>query len=722
MGVANNHNEGTPEMLLALSLMVDAAVVTASAGAATGSSAAAVEASSDKPDQSDIIVTGQRRNQNASESSTATRLPLSQRETPQSVSVITREQLDNFAINDINAALKTTTGINVQEVETDRTYYSARGFDITNFQVDGIGLPFPYGLQNGALDLAPYDRIDVLRGANGLLSATGNPSATIDFVHKLPTRTFDASGSIQYGSVDNFRVDGDVSVPLTPNGSVRARAVGAYLDTGSYLDFYHVKRSVLYGTIQADLTPTTTITVGYQRQDHRTHGSLWGALPLYYTDGTPTDYDRSTTTANPWTHWNFKDQQIFGNVTQDLGGDWTLKVSAYRHAVDENDELFYVYGTPDRETGDGLFSYPGAFRGPTRELTLDAFVSGSVPMFGGRHEVVLGVNRGASEVKQYSSYPDGIGTPLPGNSAFDGSYPEPDFPAFDLSADFHTRRESAYGLVRLHLTDAWKVMLGGNVTHATSEGYSYGVASEYDHTRALPFVGTTYDLSRNFTAYASYAKIFNPQTEIGLEHQILPPIEGDNLEAGIKGSWMDGKLYASGALFRTRQLNTAEPSIFDIDTGQQLYTTVDATAEGVELDLGGTILPGLQATGGFTTLRIRDPHGDSVRTYVPRQTARLNLTWTPTSLPALTVGAALNYQSKIVRDQQVTATDGSEIFTRQGGYALVNLMARYNAGKHWSITANLNNLTNRKYLTSLYWDQAYYGASRAVLLTLGYRR
>jgi len=706
-------------MLLALAIALATASSAEPADTAPAKGDAALHG-----DEQDIVVTGQRAakadvaSYGATASSTATKLPLSQRETPQSISVITRAQLDDFALHDINAALATTTGVNVEQVETDRTYYSSRGFDIVNFQVDGIGLPFAYGVQNGAIDLAPYESIEVLRGANGLLSSTGNPSATVNFVHKMPGRTLEASASAQYGSYDDFRLDGDLSLPLTASGSVRARIVGAYLDSKSYLDFYHVKRPVLYGVVQADLTPTTTITAGYQYQNNRTHGSMWGALPLYYVDGAPTDYPRSATTSTPWSHWNFKDQQIFGNVTQQLAGDWTLKISAYRHTVDEDDALFYVYGTPDRDTGEGLHSYPGAFRGPTRELTLDAYISGSVPLLGRRHEVVLGVNRGAARVKEYSSYPSDLNQPLPGNSAFDGSYPYPDFPAFDLSADFHTRREAVYGLVRLHLGDAWKVMLGGNVTHATSSGYSYGVASAYDRTRALPFAGATYDLSSHLTVYASYAKIFNPQTQIGTDEHILPPIEGDNIEAGLKGSWLDGKLYASAALFRARQNNAAEAGAF-VD-GQQLYTTIDATSEGIEFDLGGTIAPGLQASGGYTLLRIRNPQGEDVRTYVPRHTVRLNLTWRPAPLPAVSLGAAVSYQGRIYRDQDATTPGGSEIFTRQGGYAIVDVMARYDLGQHVSVMVNLKNLTNHKYITSLYWDQAYYGAPREALFTLGF--
>ncbi|RYE95552.1 MAG: TonB-dependent siderophore receptor, partial [Oxalobacteraceae bacterium] len=138
--------------------------------------------------------------------STATRLPLSLRQTPQSVSVVTRAQIDDFQLNDVNALLATVPGVNVQAQESDRFYYSARGFDIQTFQVDGIGLPFAFEVQTGSIDTAIYDHIEVVRGAPGLLSSTGNPSAVVNFVRKRPSKTFKTSTSAQYGSFDALRL------------------------------------------------------------------------------------------------------------------------------------------------------------------------------------------------------------------------------------------------------------------------------------------------------------------------------------------------------------------------------------------------------------------------------------------------------------------------------------------------------------------------------------
>ncbi|GGB28994.1 ferric-rhodotorulic acid outer membrane transporter [Sphingomonas metalli] len=696
-------------MSIALALL--AAVADPSAATVEG---AAVPAANVDQRGEEIVVTGTRtegsEDYTISSQSTATRLPLTLRETPQSISTVTRAQIQDFQLNDINALLTTVPGINVQAVESDRVYYSARGFDIQTFQIDGIGVPFAFGIQTGSIDTAIYDHIEVLRGAPGLLSSTGNPSAVVNFIRKRPTRELSASASAQYGSFDTLRLDADVSVPLTGDGSIRARGVGVYQDGDSHLDRYHLRRWTGYGIVEADLGANTTISGGYGHQDHQSHGALWGSLPLTYSDGTRIDYDRSSSVAPDWSSWNVIDRQIFGDITHKLGNDWVVRVSAIRRATNEDNELFYVYGNPDRTTGTGILAYPGAFLAPTRNLTLEAYATGPLNLFGRRHEVMLGVNRSAQTYKQYSSYA-AVDVPVLLPDILAGSYPKPNFPqTYTLSLDQHTRRETAYGMVRLDLADPLKLMLGANLTHAKSDGYSYGVPSRFDATRFLPFVGAVLDLSTNVSAYASYATIFNPQTETDVDNRILAPIRGNNLEAGLKGAWYGGRLNASVAVFQTRQDNTAEYAGFA--NGRSYYTGIDAKSEGIELDFGGQIAPGLQATGGYTLMRIEGEDGQPVRRYVPRNTGRLNLSYAPPALPALKLGASAQYQSRIVNP--------SGVF-RQKDYALLDLFARYALTDRISVSANLRNVTNTRYLVAANVDQSYYGAPRTVLGTISVR-
>ncbi len=682
-----------------------------------------------EPQRSDeIVVTGQRTegsdDYGVRTQRTATRLPLSQRETPQSVSVVTRAQIDDFQLNDVNALLATVPGVNVLAGETDRFYYSARGFDIQTFQIDGVGLPFSFGIQTGSIDTAMYDRIEVVRGAPGLLSPTGNPSAVINFIRKRPYRELRTSASAQYGSFDNLRLDADVSVPLTADGSVRARAVGAYLDTDSHLDRYGLRRWTGYGIVEADLGANTVISAGYGHQDHKSRGAMWGANPLYYTDGTRIDLDRSANYAPDWSSWGIVDRQIFGDVTHDLGNGWTAKFTALRKATDEDDRLFYVTGNPDRTTGLGIGSYPGAFKGETRNLTLDGYVGGPVSVGGRAHDVMFGVTRGAEKYLQYSSYDNAaIGVSLPLGSFFQGNFPEPTFPTpYTLSLDTHTRRETVYGLVRLNLADPLKLMLGGNATRAQSEGASYGTPTDYNRSKFLPFVGATYDLTANVSAYASFTTIFNPQSQFDVNNRLLDPIEGDNLEAGLKGEWFGGRFNASAAVFQARQQNTAEAAGFDTALGRTIYRGVDAKSQGIEVEIAGQPATGMQVTGGFTVMRVRGENDQPVRTFVPRNTGRLNVTYSPPALPAVKVGTSIQYQGSFYLEPgTVSSTTGQAVRLTQGDVAVVDLLARYELTDHVALSANLRNVTNAKYLTALTFDQGQYAAPRTILGTISVR-
>ena len=146
----------------------------------------------------EILVVGQRENR---ESRGALVLPMSLFETPQAVSVVDAGFIEDFGLDDVNQLLNLVTGVNVEQVETDRTYYNSRGFDIKSMQVDGIGLPFNWNVV-GALDTYVYDKVEVIRGANGLLTGIGNPSGTINYIRKRPTNDTFFKTEVTAGSWD----------------------------------------------------------------------------------------------------------------------------------------------------------------------------------------------------------------------------------------------------------------------------------------------------------------------------------------------------------------------------------------------------------------------------------------------------------------------------------------------------------------------------------------
>lgn len=673
-----------------------------------------------------IVVTGQAEQGDESDayrargSNFATGLDLSLRETPQSISVITRGVMDDFKLNSVNDVLSLSAGIVVEKVETDRTYYTARGFDIVNFQVDGIGIPMSYGLVDGDLDTAVYERIEVVRGAGGLLASTGNPSATINFVRKRPTATFQASAGLLLGSWNQKRVDADVSGTLNEAGSVRGRVVLAAEDKDSYLDRYQLKKAVFHGVVEADLGDNTLLTAGHTQQANRPRGNLWGALPLWYSDGSATDYDVSTSTAPSWTYWNADIGQTFVELQHQLANGWQLRGALTHKSISSQGRLFYVYGEPDATTGASTKAWPSLYDLDNTQNIVDLRASGPFELWGRKQELVFGASASRSGLHEVSNYGQGIGTELPDLASWDGNYPLPVFDGGGGGASFVDRQKSLYAAARLRPADGLQFIVGANATWIDSQGESYGASRGMKESKTTPYVGVVYDLTPTLSAYGSYTSIFLPQSEMGADFKRLATADGRNLELGLKAEWLDKKLLGTLALFKSRQNRLASFVRQAQDPNGNfvsIYEGVDTLSQGFELELVGAVTPSVKISAGYTQLEIEDVDGEKTRTFTPRQLLRLAGTWQ--ALDALKLGATVAWQSAIYRDD-VTAL-GAPVRARQGAYALVDLMARYEFNKQWSATLNLENVTNQKYFTSLYWSQSYYGAPRSVSLSLDWK-
>lgn len=669
--------------------------------------------------QSPPTVTEQGQSYTLGRSSTATKLELTPRQTPQTLTSVNRQQLDDFKLGNANDALQ-AAGIGVQRVETDRTYFTARGLDVNNFQIDGIGVPFSSEEQMGDIDTFLYDRIEILKGANGLTSNPGNPSATINFVRKRPTRETQAQVGFSYGSWQTRRLEADVAGALNDSGSIRGRALLAGQEGHSYLDRYQPSKHLFSGMLEVDLSDSSTAAFGYSQQRNRPEGIMWSALSLYYTDGAKVHYDRSHNTAPDWAYWDTDDQQSFAELKTHWGGGWTSLLSLNYREIGSDAEMLMAGGVPDATTGMGLYTYGSKFDRTERQLLGDASLKGPFELFGRTHELVLGGNWSRTQA-HWTSSDDAIVLPLPAVWDYNGNYPRPAFANVTSLADYSIYRRSYYMAGHFALSDQLKLIAGINHSRLKSSGERVGEGHDYAKSKSTPYIGLTYELNDNYSLYASYTEIFNPQYQVDQSHALLDPIEGNNIEGGVKGEWFDGQLNASFALFRTQQDNTPEYAGFDVAQGFSYYQGVDTEVEGYELSLAGQLMPGWSANAGLTHLfSIRDGQGNSTRTFIAQNTLYLATTYQVPQVQGLKVGGSMNWQSEIKRNQG-TATGGQPIVSRQGAYAVVNGLISYDIDPHLNVSLNLNNLFDRKYLTSLYWSQSYYGPSRNASLSVSWK-
>ncbi len=667
-----------------------------------------------------IVVTGALRSRDE-QSSSATGLSLSPRETPQSVTIVDRQRIEDFALTNANDLLAQVVGINVEEVETDRTYFNARGFDVTSFQVDGIGLPLLWGIQFGDLDTALFERVEAVRGANAIMTGIGNPSATINYVRKRPTDTLQASALAQAGSWNHWRVEGDVSVPVTDSAAVRA--IYAHEEHGSWLDYNSVNRDVFGAIASWNVTPELNATVGYTRQENNADGVLWGALPLTYSDGARIPFPVSASTSADWTFWDVTDETAFAELTYAFGGGWQAKgVFTYKRFA-ENAKLLYAYGYPDRETGLGVGGMSGVYPSKYDRYLGDFYASGPVELFGREHELAFGVSTGKSDALEWENFSvDPIEYPSI-HQWGQVQVAEPTYPGEYLAADYSDKLTRVYGAAHLNIADGVKAVVGASAMWIESHGTSYGTDQSRDDSAVSPYVGAVWDLSDNVSLYASYTDIFNPQVEVDETHAKLDPARGSSIEAGVKGEWFDKRLYATAAVFRAKQKGLAEfAGVFD--NGDSYYTGVDTTSKGFEVELAGRVTDQWTLSGGYTSLEIEDQEGGATRTWLPTQTFKLATTYTVPRFNDLRVGAQLRWQNAITYADRYVQGLGlvtGDVILRQDDYAVLDLMAGVRVVHDLRATVNLRNVTNTKYLSSLMWGQAFYAAPRNVSVSLSYR-
>ncbi|QJR02426.1 TonB-dependent receptor plug domain-containing protein [Sphingobium yanoikuyae] len=287
-----------------------------------------------------------------------TKLPLAIAETPQTISIVTRDRLDEQRLITLDDVMKNTPGVTVQPGTRLRTAYYARGFVIDTLNFDGI----PTSGWNEAVnteDMAIYERVELLRGASGLLQGTGNPSGTINLVRKRPGRELAATATLSAGSWNNYRAEADISVPLTASGDVRARVVGVAEDRDYFYDDGHRRKFMAYGTIEWNVTPDTVLAATIKWQDVRDKGISMG-IPRY-ADGGTLDIPRSRSTAADWSSRNWNNTQMFAELRHNFGGDWEGKLAVSRIVGDSDMTYAAAYGAVNRTTGLGPIVYGGAY-------------------------------------------------------------------------------------------------------------------------------------------------------------------------------------------------------------------------------------------------------------------------------------------------------------------------------------------------------------------------
>jgi outer membrane receptor for ferric coprogen and ferric-rhodotorulic acid len=644
----------------------------------------------------------------------ATGLTMEIDETPQSISVVTNEQITNFGANNLNDVLRLATGINVEEWETNRTQYTSRGFEIKSTQIDGVGLPNDWGIVTGAMEAYGYEKIEVIRGANGLLTGIGNSAGTINYVRKRPTNENEGEVGISYGSDDFKRVQADYSALLTESGSWAGRVVAVVEDKGSYLDGLENDRGYIYAVVDGQLTDNSTLTLGFSYQDANTDGNTWGGLVFNYTDGTQAEWDTSASTTQEWTMWDTINTTAFVEYTYIMPNDWDLKVAYNHQGLEDESKLFYASGTIDKDTGLGLNGWPGRYDTEFSADILDITTIGHYGLFGQDHELTLGLSGSQSKKYKYQHPFDFAATPAYGPTpAFPydlNAIPEPEWGDKVEYSDIDVSLLRAYGSTKFNINDSLFVVAGFNAIKYTREGINSGVNIDNDESEFSPYAGVVYSITEDINTYFSYSDIYQPQEQYDYDGYFLDPTEGVNYELGLKTLWLDNDLMATFALFSAKQNNLASYAGLNAN-GNYFYKGVNVESKGFEVEVTGYITDNLNAVLAYTLLDVEDDNGAEANEWAARNVVNFSIDYTIPQLPEVSVGLGGRWQSE---------TKNVDSNVEQDAYLVVNAFASWDVSEDLNLRANINNLTDEKYINSLS-TIGYYGAPVNGSVNLTYR-
>ena len=653
---------------------------------------------------------------------------------PQSVTVVTRQQMDDQRLDTLDEVLENTPGITLFKRPGGGSDIYSRGFLTNTIQYDGVPLyRANYWGNSFAASSVYLDRVEVLRGAQGLLEGAGDPAGAVNVVRKrgLADKAFNIDGRV--GSWDNYGTRVETGGALDEQSRLRSRVVLDYEDKDSFVDTISDRNFNAYGALDFDLTPDTTLGLGIAYSLLKGNGSLYRGVPRY-ADGQPLDVSRSTYPGADWNDAERRETQVFLDLEHRFSEDWKLSASGIYIEEDWESRFSAAHGLVAVGTstvnGTGYdYDYSASNAG------MDIQLSGRLETLGLSHDLVLGGNYSKQKRDDgYSSYQYYMTYDV---FNIDHHAPKPD-PTDLTGSSFvkhDTEQKGIYTMLRSHLTDQLTTIVGARSSwyEQTSNGMAYwgAIDSVKKETGELtPYAGVVYSVTPEWSVYASYADIFQPQTSTDAQQQVLEPIIGSNYEIGIKGELFNGALNTAAAIYRIDQENRAVPdTIAPPVCGSTGTSTCSRAAgkvrsEGFELEAHGELLPGWQISGGYTYNRneyLKDGTASNIGKPfswdTPKHILRL---WSDYqfsgTLNRWSAGAGVNYRS-----EQKTASTTIQRDPVQGGYSVWNARVAYQIDNNWSASLNINNVFDKHYYAFLddpWYYSNYFGEPRNFTLTV----
>jgi len=531
---------------------------------------------------------------------TATKTDTPLLETPQSISVITRDQLHTQDVNDLGEALRYTPGVQGEPFGFDPRFTSLqiRGFDAsaTGLYRDGLQLRNP-GFAVG-YNLEPYgaERIEVPRGPASVLYGQGSPGGLVNFVSKQPTQEHFREVEFEPGNFDRQQGKFDLSGPVTGGGALLYRVTGLLRETDTQVDFVGNDRVFVAPALTWRMRQRTSLTFlsHFQRDETRASQALpaAGTLRPNPNGEIPTNRFTGEPDVDQYDRTEYAAGYLFEHRT---GGAWTLRHNLRYYEDDVDDVTVFSAGLRDdlRTLDRFVFGSDGELDGLATDQHAQArFATGAL-----EHTVLAGLdyqNVDAASLQTFAGAP-----PL---DLFAPVYGTPvDDPPVFLNTDTNQSQAGVYFQDQVRFFERWIVSLSGRVDWAdnTTQNRLDGTRTEQDDNEFTSRVGLVYRSSFGLAPYASYSESFLPILGTGASGQPFEPERGNQFEAGLKYQPPGRNSVLTFAVFDLRRENVLTPDLTDPVNQVQ---TGEIRSRGVEVEGSAAFGFGLALTGSYTYL------------------------------------------------------------------------------------------------------------------------
>ena len=665
--------------------------------------------------------------------STGVGSPTAWKQIPQSISTVTSQRIQDQGFTQLEEAMARTTGMVILQNDVGRSSIFSRGYEIDQMLVNGLPAPLSsiYGTQP---DLAIFDRVDVLKGPAGLYyGGTGSggnsgPSGVVNGILKPAVADYFLNAELSGGSWEFGRAQLDAGGKLNAAGTVRGRIVAAYQDADSFVDYNENKVWVGYGTLAMDLNENTTLSLyaWHQERDILPFNGL-PAANLGGGVGQLLGVPRNTFVGASWNTFHNASTDYVAELLHrfDDGGEAKASVRYSDRSVNYR----YAYGgsavsIAPATYGNFTMQYTAAQYSET-SLSADAHVTRPFEAFGQTHEVTAGLALSSVETNLLA----------PTSTTLSGTYNIYSFnPALvPVPTTLYNRQTQTdptqwglYGQAKIKPLQPLTVLLGARLawydntsTVATVNTTSGALTTtstpiSYD-AEFVPYAGLVLDMTPNISAYISYTDTFTPQSELDASGDVLQPRQGYQYEGGLKGTFFDGALNASAALFLIRDTNRALAT-----SVANVYVAAGETqVSGYELEVSGRLAPGWEVFAGFTYTETEYVTATAAQlasgfsTYTPRNNFNL---WTKYEFQDPTL-KGLHIAGGVKHLSSFYTTSGGVTLTAPA-YTTVDAQVGYKFNKNLQATFTATNIFDEDYYTRVGSTSLFnfYGEPRAYWL------